>query len=327
MPISKEELQSYLEEIGLSDEIRAKALDELTADQEKANKFAGQRLRFKDYTQKTQALAEDRKKVEQANEQLKEFAKELSTADEKVRKVMSDLETEKISRYTAEARLQRLKEQYQLSDEDIPKVTAPNPEDKKVPVGIDIDAKMEEFKTKLLGEISNKLLPELAGLSKMSAIQMEMRDEHKALTGKTLTKQELFDLHKLAGEQKVTLEQAWENKYGIPSLRTEKEFESRLAKEHQKWEEEQTRKASEDALAGVRRNREDKSPLLSSVLKHKFDQHADPYKPAPATEDKGGKPADKGGQELKLSGAERAAIKWQERRAKGIKLGKDDVAA
>ena len=324
MPIDKKELKRYIEELGLSEALQANVLQELEADDTRATRFVGQRLRQDDYTRKTTELADQRKQMEKGVETavgqaVQEYATRLQEAEGKMTKILKDLESERISRATAEQRLQRVKSQYELSDDDIPAPAAAGAAQPRAE--IDLDQKLNDFKKTFAQEIKasfiKEIMPELASFPQISAIQQDIIAEHQALTGKRLTSKELNELAKLAPEA-GGLYKAWEQKYEIPGIRMQKHDEELTSRERQKWDDEQKRKASEAALAGVTHAAQDGTPLTTSPV---FRTYQDRSKDLPGSE-ANGKPNGAGGETKPMSGAERATVKWLERRNQGL-LGKE----
>lgn len=324
MPIDKKEILRYIEELGFSDSLKANVLQELEADEKRATQFLGQRLRQDDYTRKTTELAEQRKALEKGVETavgqaVQEYAVRLQEADGKMTKILKDLESERISRATAEQRLQRVKEQYALSDDDVPAPAAagtpqPRPD-------FDFDAKLNEFKKSLIPDIKKEfikeIMPELMSFPQISAIQQDIIAEHAALTGKRLNAKDLAELAKLAPEA-GGLYKAWEQRYEIGNIRMQKHDEELTARERQKWDDEQKRKASEAALAGVTGTALEPRPYAASPV---IRPYQDRSKDAPAS-DANGKPNGSSGQ-ARPSGAERATTAWLERRHQGVPFGKE----
>ncbi len=324
MAVSREQLAEYVAELGLPEEQTKTLTDTLLANDKAATQFVGQRLRHADYTKKTQELTQHKQNIEaQATEQITQYATQLSAAQNKIQAIMADMEKESISAATANARLRKVKETYNLSDEDIPAIegvakpagTAPN-----APSGtVDIDAKLTDFRNSLLKTIREDLM----AMPRVSAIQADISQEHYELTGKRLSRAEHNELLELATKNKIRLEDAWEQKFNIPSLRTSKSDDEKKKKWQAEWEAEQRTKNSDAAMAGVRPHDPNQSNFQSPVLGKKFQESVDPARPAadksPATPASPASPATVGGP--KPSGAERAAAKFLERRANGVPMG------
>lgn len=324
MPVDRKEIKRYIEELELSDSLKANILQELEADEKRANSFIGQRLRQDDYTRKTTELADQRKAMERGVETaiaqaIQPYAAKLQEAEGKMSKILKDVESERISRTTAEQRLLRVKEQYQLSDDDIPAVHpagAPQPKP-----DIDIDQKLQELRATLTKDIKEtivkEMMPELMAFPKISAMQQEIIAEHLALTGKRLTAKDLDKLVDLAPKA-GGLYKAWEQEYEIPGIRMAKHDEDLTTRERQKWDDEQKRKASEAALAGVTNPQQDKLLSTSPVFRRYEDRSKDSVQSEANGNQNGGGTDQRG-----MSGAERATVKWVERRNQGVPLGKE----
>ena len=316
----KATLLSYIDELGFSDALKANLLQELEADESRANNFVGQRLRQSDYTKKTTELADQRKALQTSvTGQVQEYAQKLQEADTRVANILKDLETEKISRATAETRLQRVKQQYEIPDEDIKAIVAenqPQPGQRQNATGL-TEEKLAEILAKREDELVKKLMPELMSFPRISAIQQEIRDQHYELTGKRLTAK---DMEEMMNEAPKTggLVNAWETKFGIGGIRQERHDKEVSDKAVSKFQEEQKRKASEDAISSIHNQDSSKPISTSPVMRQYQDRSKDEAAPA-ANGD--GKAA-----ERRLSGAERAAVKWTERRNQGIGLGKEAPA-
>lgn len=342
MAVDTARVQSLIDEWGLEGADKETVAKILLANERAATQFVGQRERHDDYTKKTQGLTTQQKELERkANEQITLYAQQLAEADKKVKKILADFEQESISRTTAEARLRGVKERYNLSDEDIPDVKAPtkrdpNPSDG---AGIDIDAKLKEFESNFL----KRLMPDLIALPRVSAILNEIDARHMELTGKRLTLNERNELMDMAQDPKnvddegrpVNLMTAWQTKYDIKKIEKDREFEGRLKEERTKWDDEQKRKRSEDAMRGVRTDADAQSYKQHSPVLREYKTHDEAANRSFNNRREGDKPPEKkqsisddntrqGGP--KLSGAERAAQRFMERRAAGIPLGKEEPA-
>jgi len=321
MAVSREQLAEYVAELGLPEEQTKTLTDTLLSNDKAATQFVGQRLRHADYTKKTQELNQHKQSIEaQATQQITEYATQLSAAQNKIQAIMGDMEKESISAATANARLRKVKETYNLSDDDIPAIegvekpagTAPN-----APSTVDIDAKLNDFRNSLIKTIREDLM----AMPRVSAIQADISQEHQELTGKRLTRAEHNELLDLATKNKMRLEDAWEQKYGISALRSSKSDEEKKKKWQSEWEAEQRAKNSNAAMAGVRPNDPNQENFQSPVLGKKFQESVDPARPA-ADKSQPSQPAQQPGQSgPKLTGAERAAAKFLERRSNGIPMG------
>lgn len=317
----KATMLAYIDELGFSDALKANVLQELEADESRANNFVGQRLRQADYTRKTQELADQRKTLDTAVAgQVQEYAQKLQEADTKISNILKDLENEKISRATAETRLQRVAKQYEIPDEDIKIIVNENQPPPGRPTAVPglTEDKLAEILAKREDELVKKLMPELMSFPRISAIQQEIRDQHYELTGKRLTAKEVEELMNEAPKA-GGLVGAWEAKFGIAGIRQERHDREVSEKAVTKFQEEQKRKASEDAIASIHNQDSSKPISTSPVIRQYQDRSKDDA--APAANGGGNAP------ERRISGAERAAVKWTERRNQGIGLGKEAPAA
>lgn len=331
MPVTKEQIEQVVSEIGLSETSQKALVEELLADQNKAAQFIGQRLRHSDYTQKTQQLSNEKKQLEtQAREAIQQYANQLALAQTKIDEIVNSYEQEKISAATANARLQSVKTKYNLTDEDVPSVTNSNgvtPAANATPQGgsIDLDRRLEEFENKLI----NRLLPELAALPRINAIQNDIYAQHRTLTGKDLTRQEMFELMEISKEsgkkgQPLSIESAWEQKYNIPKIRVDQQVEAEVKKRLDEAEAKRKQEESERALTGARQTinggQQQSQSILSPVLKRQFQQNPDPANGSGQADKSTPAPGPK------QTGAERAALKYLSRRQQGIPLGAPESA-
>lgn len=321
MAVDKAKLTSYIDELGFPDAVRTAMLAELEKNEDAANKFVGQRLRHDDYTRKAQELGATKKTLEeQVTQQLTGYATELANANAQIEKIAKDLESEQISRSTAEARLQKVKTTYALSDEEIPTVTEIV---NKVPTAsspaLDIKAMMEEFKTTIIKEIRT----DLSSMPQVTASQMDISEQHRELFGKRMTRDEMTEITDLAQKNRTNLQTAWENKHGVQEVRTTKRVETEIAKARQTWTDEQQARNDAAALSSVTSQRETGivGKPQSSVLGRQFETHED-VGSTPRTDPAGTARADKSVNPVqKLSGAERAAVAWQTKANAGM-IGK-----
>lgn len=330
MPIDKQKVAEYVAELGLPKEQTDSLIATITGDEKAATQFVGQRLRHSDYTTKTQELAEQRNRLNQEyTTAVADYAGKLTEAESRINAIVRDLETSKISEATANARLMSVKNKYNLSDEDIPALDVKNPAGTgpvpgSAPGGaIDIESRLKTFQQELMSNINRELIQ----LPRIAALQTDLYNSHRDITGKPLTRAEMDELISESAKQKLPLETVWEKKYNIPDLRFNKRLEEEVAKRLADEEAARRAKASEDALAGVRRHEQSPSQVHSPVIGRQFDQRAD-NRPAPAS----GQATQPQTQTqatpvAKPSGAERAAARFIERRNAGIPMGAPDPAA
>lgn len=315
MPVTKEQLAQYVAELGLPQEQTDSLITTLTGNQAAATQFVGQRLRHEDYTKKTQDLSAHKTQLEQAaTTQITQYAQQLSNANGRIAEIMKDLEAKDISATTANARLRSVKEKFNLSDDDIPALEVAKPAGSGTPIpggGVDIDAKLTEFKAALVKEMRNELLT----MPRITAIQSDISLDHQELTGKRLTRVEMNDLLTEAQKNNRTLEQEWEQKYGISDIRMNKRVEAEVKTRMDTAEAARKQKASDEALAGVRKGVDPTYTPASPVLGKKYGESTQTQQPQQTPPP-----------EQRLSGSERAASAFLKRRAEGIPMGKDAAA-
>jgi len=329
MPVDKELLKATIKESMAGDEELQLLLEQkLSQNDNIANAFLSGFMRNRDYTQKTQGLADDRRTYEQQIDQYKQM---LEAAEGEKARVLKDLASHKVNVATANARLKHIKDTYQLSDDDIPNMPdliqtthTRKPVDSS---DMDIDAKLAAFKADIGKYLTEKLVPELGGMAQLDIVWSDIRDEHRELTGKRLSAKEAQELLTEADKRSragrpISLKGLWEEKYDAPALR-QKHHDTGLEKElRAKWDAEQQAKLSEAAMAGVRPVGPDQQGLRTSqIFSHKFNVHEE----AP-----GGAPKEKPAtapsfnDRQSLTGAERASKRYLERRANGIPMGAAD---
>lgn len=328
----KATLLAYVDELGFSDAFKANLLQELDADENRANAFVNQRLRQADYTRKTQELSNQRKDLDVAvTQQVQEYAQKLQEADGKIARILKDFEGEQISRATAENRLRTLATKYEIPKEDLADLLKEPPADapKNGGTGVTLE-QVSELMNKTLETYTKKLMPDLLSFPQISAIQQEIRDQHSELFGKRISKKEMDELMTAAAkENSGGLMKVWEDRFEVPKVRGELHDKSVGETAVSKYKDEQTRKASEDAIRQVHNQSDSARPLSSSpVLRDYRSRSEESGKPEPGSNGKGKEPgSDNKPPEPRMSGAERAAVKWTERRNRGIGLGKEAPAA
>jgi len=332
MPVDRDVLKATINEAVAGDSELAALLEQkLQANDNMAAAFTGGFLRNRDYTQKSQAIADERRTLENQVEQYRQL---LETAEVDKAKVLKDLATHKVSVAQANARLKHIKDTYQLGDDDIPSIPdqiqtyqTRSPVDSSA----DVDQKLAAFKQEMTRYLAEKLVPELGGMAQLDIMWSDIRDEHRELTGKRLSAKEAQQLLDEADKRSragrpISLKALWEEKYDAPSLR-QKSHDNTLEKElRAKWDAEQQAKISEAAMAGVRPVAPDQGGLrTSSLFSHKFQVHEDTAAAPAATQAAAqAKQAMSASERQALSGAERAAKRYLERRANGIPMGAPD---
>lgn len=334
MPIDKETLEAVLREATDGDgELYSVLHQKMSANDKIANAFLSGYMRNRDYTQKTQGLAEEKRGFEDRQRnlegQVEQYRQLLERAEIEKGNVLKDLAQQKVSIAEARARLKHIKDVYQLSDDDIPN-TPDLVDTSKMgrPVdtsNMDIDQKLSALENKITKYVADKLIPELGGMAQLDIEWASIRDEHRDLTGKSMTAKESQWLLDEAGNRgragrPTSLRNLWEEKYEVPKLR-QKSHDDELLKEHKaKWEAEQQAKLSEAAMQGIRPTTPDQMGLRTSqILHHKFQVHDEPPAAAPKPRE-----APSAAERQSLSGAERAGRRFLERRANGVPMGAPD---
>ena len=179
------------------------------------------------------------------------------------------------------------------------------------------------FEKKFEDKITKTLLPELAGMTDLDIIWANMRDEHYELTGKRLTAAEQRDILKVARDNGRKLTDVWEEKYQIGDQRKKVERDGIEKELRAKWEAEQTARRSAEAMEGIRPGVQDETGLrLSPVLHKQFAERGTEIadaKPGEHTRTPVKMPS--GAERESLTGAERAAKAFLERRSAGVPMG------
>ena len=326
MPIDKDELKAKIQEASGGDAELAKLLEEkLSANDQAATAFLGGFMRNRDYTQKNQGLADEKRTLEGQVEQYRQL---LEAAETEKTAVMKDLATHKVNVAQAHARLKHIKDTYRLSDDDVPEyrdLIDTSHKGRVIDSSADLDKKFADFKKEMGDYIAQKLVPELGGMAQLDIVWSDIRDEHRELTGKRITAKEQQELLAEADKRSkagrpISLKSLWEEKYDAPALR-QKAHDTGFEKElRAKWDAEHAAKISEAALAGVRPQATGEPGYRTSqILDHKFQTHE--TAPAATPENR---PAPSANDRQALTGAERAGKRFLERRAAGVPLGAPD---
>jgi hypothetical protein len=332
MAIKQQDFEQWLDDVAAGDASVREALQKsLGANETARERAVGGYLKEADYRHKTQLLAADRKQVES---KLSEYESALQEAEGKMAKIMDDLAKERIDRATADARLQAVKERWNLGDDDMPterekQLTERIGKDVTKGANVDIDAKLEAFKSSLLKELQPSINRMTLDAAAMDTVWDDIRDEHRELFGKRLTGRDQVELmsefQKLAAAKELpqgvtSLPAYWEHKYGVGAKRKESERKSLREEFRKEWEDEQTARRSKEMLEGVRGEEStvyqgEGSPLFGKKLKTFEDEPVDKQQEKQVER----KP------ELVRSGADRAAERFINRRAAGVPLGAPDV--
>ena len=294
MPVADNDLEQRIEEIAAGDaNLKKLLLENLGANPEVKARFVNSTLGRADVTRKQQEIAEEKKKLAREQEtfqaQLADYQTKLSQADLEKDEVMRQLADKEVSLATANARLLAIKNRWQLSDEDLP---TPAEVQKTATTGkvvdsTDIDKRFEQFKTSLLTEIQTKLMPEMGALAELPRVMANIESEHDELFGKRMTKADRNELMKLAKDERISITDAWEKKFGVPEKRRELDVKKISEDAIKKYEEDRVAKETERALRGVPADESPfhrGSPLLQKKFEPKSDVKVDESKyPAPAT--------------------------------------------
>lgn len=329
MPVDKEQLEIAIREAVAGDEELAGLLRQKMKDNDNmAAAFMGGYMRNRDYTQKSQSLADDRRVIEG---QLEQYRAQLEAVESEKGKLLKDLGDHKISIAQANTRLKHLKDTYALSDEDVPAfqdLIDTSRRGRPVDSSADIDQKFAAFKKEMQTYLSEKLVPELGGMARLDIVWSDIRDEHRELTGKKLSAKDQDELLNEADRRNragrpTSLKALWEEKYDAPSLR-QKSHDGELEKTlRAKWDAEQQARISDAAMAGVRPVAPDQHGLRTSqIFDHKFQVHEDVPAAAAAAEPK--RTTSSAVERQSLSGAERAGKRFLERRGAGVPMGAPD---
>lgn len=303
--------------------------DQIGSKPDAATRFVGGFTRTQDYTQKTQALANDRQKFEQAQA---EYENRLTQADAEKDKIMRDLANERISASKAQALLKTVQEAYGLTANDLPgleDIKQTQQQGRVVDSTPDLDERLKSFKQDILKEISSSLIPEISGLAILGPIWNDIGYEHQQLFGKRLSKQEQSEILAEARKQNTSLESVWEQKYGVRDKRLEVRDEGNKNKWRKEWEDEQAKKNQELALQGVRPGASDDvfAERQSPIFRKNFMPQEDSGNSNNEGNNNGNNgsrqpiPARTDAERERLGGAERAAAKWMERRRNGVPIG------
>lgn len=322
MPVDAAVLDQYINEVAGDDaELKQMLSDRLGKNQNAAAKFTGGFLGRSDVTRKQQEVADQRKSFETEKQQ---YETRLLEAESEKDKIMRDLAGERISAAKAKTLLNHVKQAYSLTDADLPGI-----EDLKETVrtgvptdsSVDIDKRLEKFKTDLMKQFNDQLLPEISSLAYIPAIWSELAHEHQELFGKRITKSEQQEVLTEARKSGKSIESVWEDKYGVVNKRLEHRDSENEKKFRLKWDDEQAKANQKAALEGVRPQSDDfgLSDRQSPIFKRSF---APKEEPAPSNDGKQQPPPRENAttsdaSRERMGGAERAAAKFLERSRSG----------
>lgn len=344
MGVDKALLESCIAEASGDDQEMATFLrDRYSKNDALAAKFVGGYTRTQDYTQKTQALAKDRETMASQTKQLETLRTQLEQAEADKNKILKDLADRTISVSKARGLMQVLRDQYQLTDEDLPGMSDLIETSKKGKVvdstAEDLDARFEKFGEALVARMEKKfvdsLMPELGSMASLPIIWNDISREHQELTGKPITFAEQQEILKTARESNKPLRQVWEDKFqiagddGLRMKRRDENLRKSWETDREKTDaDKRSKQALEVVTGGERQTDLGTGPGISPAFKTKFRQF-DPDPNKPAVIDNGGIPSleVKPGQHVRQtgdrgpSGAQRAAQKFLEQRsAAGTKV-------
>lgn len=328
MPVDRAVLEKYIAEVAGDDaELRTIMLDKLGSKEDAAVRFTGGFLRNEDYTRKRQEESEALKK---ANTLAENYQTQLTQSESRIRKIMDDLADQKINRNKAEVLLDKVKEMYQLSDEDIPSMKdLRNTENlgNVVDSRENLDTRMKSFKEELMKEIRETIAPELTALADVSAVQGSIYEEHQNLFGKPMTREDRLALNKEATTSGRRLMDVWADKYKVADKKLEIRLSDHEKELRAKWDAEQVQKNSEAALETVRNqegnpNSMFKSPVFRDYQTHDektYDDSGNKNAPGPhVTDERGNQNKSNGRRKDGLRGAEAAAAEWVRKSQLGI---------
>lgn len=316
MPVDAATLDRYVTDIAGEDKELADLLrDKLGTKEDVATRFVGGYLRKDDYTRKTQQLAEQRQKLEQAQT---DYEGRLTQAEAEKDQIMKDLANERLTASKAAAMLKTVKQAYGLTDNDLPgidDINATATSGRVVDSTPDLDQRLNSFEQKLMDRVTKQLIPEISGLAILGPIWNEIAHEHQQLFGTRLTKTEQAEILKAARDSNASLENVWAEKYNVPERRLEVRDEQNKTKWEQEWNDKQAKANQEAALRGV--SSDNREFALESRQSPIFKRTFDP-KPEDGT---GTNTSNTDASRERMGGAERAAAKFMERSRNG-QLGK-----
>jgi hypothetical protein len=328
-------VESAGDDAELAEALRAKLIknDALAA------KFVAGFMRSSDYTQKTQALADERKTFTSQAEELKNARAALTAAESEKNQILQDLSKHRVSTAKARELMLILRDKYDLNDADLPGMSdliETAKKGKPVDSTDDLDTRLATLKADIKKEVEadfvKTMMPELGSMAALPMIWQEINREHQELTGKALTFAEQQDILKSARAGEGSLRDVWEKKYQIApgewgdGMRMQKRDE----KLKQTWESDREKKDAEDrskraleVVSGPQKNDLGEGPGISAAFKTRFKQfEMDPNK-APV-KDAGGVPSleVKPGQHVRqdtgnrIPASQRAAAKFLEQHSK-----------
>lgn len=319
------DLQAWLNELAadgaLSDEER-KNLEGVLGRDKVAERVKKGVLLNADYTRKTQALADDRRALEERGKKLDQETASLvewrKGVEGQLQKAYGDLQEARITVGQYEGRVKTIADRYGLDANELlgaeptgdTNGTRRTADAKSAP---DFDPKQylraEDFEKTMQG--AKALMPTL------SAELFDLAQEHQELFGKSL--RDTKGLVQRALERGTSLRQLWEEENKVPEKRIELEVEKRVKAKEEKLDADFRAKISE-AVADGRTVRPMNQPR--SVV---YERNKD-WKPPEAREDGSGKPSEAPPLKSDAQKEERwqkAVTSFKDRRAQGIPLGQE----
>jgi hypothetical protein len=230
-----------------------------------AVKFVAGYMRTADYTQKSQALAADRKKWESDSagltQQLETARQALDSVNTEKDKILKELAGHRITTAKARELMRMLQEKYEVSEADLPGMTdlietakTGRPVDSTPDVETRLTAMIGDLEKRLKGQFVDTLKTELGAMTDLDIIWPELAYEHEQLMGKPITAQERREILDGARKGEGSIRGVWEKKFNIDGdngLRMQKRDERIIAENRTKWEAEQADKISKKALEVV----------------------------------------------------------------------------
>src|SRR5436190_712298 len=175
-------VESAGDDAELAEALRAK----LTKNDTLAAKFVAGFMRSSDYTQKTQALADERKTFTTQADELKTARAALTAADKEKSDILRDLATHRVSTAKARELMKLLQEKYDLTDADLPGMSdliETSKKGKPVDSTDDLDTRLAALKADIKKEVEadfvKTMMPELGSMAALPMIWQEINREHQ----------------------------------------------------------------------------------------------------------------------------------------------------
>lgn len=276
MPVDKRLLESCIQEaFGGDDELVALAQKKYAENDKLAVQFVGGFTRTQDYTQKTQALATDRQKVEQ---QAQQYQTALEQSETEKNAILKKLATSNMTVAQARQALQNVKDTYQLSDDDIPGMSdliTTAKTGQVVDSTPDLDTRFSQFEDRLMKSFEKKfvgdLSPELSAMATLPLIWNDVNSQHQELTGKRLTFEEQQKILEAARKESKSIRQVWEDQHGIGEIRLTKRDEATEKRVRDTIAAEEAEKRSQQAMGVIRPQQTEQNDAgISRAFKKQF---------------------------------------------------------